>query len=139
MKTCRRCLVEKPADRFSPTKKNRDGLQSYCKECNAAYARATNNPERNKRTNLKRLYNLSLEAYEALVIIQDGLCACCGEKPPLITRKDGVEWDRLHVDHDHNTGRIRGLVCVKCNRLFTEGWDNAPALCKAIAYLAKGI
>lgn len=55
---------------------------------------------------LKRKYNMSLEQYGVMLKAQRGRCAICGNKPK--TRS-------LHVDHDHNTGIIRGLLCYRCN------------------------
>ena len=61
------------------------------------------------RYNLKRLYGLTLQAYEAMLEGQGGGCALCGWKPK-------PHHKRLAVDHDHKTGRVRGLLCHMCNR-----------------------
>lgn len=63
-------------------------------------------PSKRKPTRRKAL-GLSLDDYEALLKAQGGGCAICGAAPK--TR-------RLHVDHDHKTGKVRGLLCFKCNR-----------------------
>jgi len=57
--------------------------------------------------NLARCYNLSVPEYDRAVVRQGGRCAVCGEPP-----KPG---QRLSVDHDHETGQIRGLLCNGCN------------------------
>jgi len=60
---------------------------------------------------MKKKYALSPEGYEALVVKQGGLCAICGgEGYPYRSGRRG-----LHVDHDHMTGVIRGLLCMRCN------------------------
>jgi hypothetical protein len=68
------------------------------------------------------------EAYEALLAAQGGGCAICGAKPK--TR-------RLHVDHDHKTGKVRGLLCHRCNRGLPT-WAT-PAWCESASlYLSVG-
>jgi Recombination endonuclease VII len=77
---------------------------------------------------LKRRYGISRADYAALLARQGGVCAICG-KPPEKT---------LCVDHCHSTGRIRGLLCRKCNfGLGCYGEDQA-ALIAALAYLGRG-
>ena len=66
-------------------------------------------PERKKRSNsaarIKRRYGLTTEQVEAMRATQDGACAICEAKP-----------ERLSIDHCHETGRVRGLLCAPCNR-----------------------
>lgn len=80
-----------------------------------------------RRKHLRVRYGLTIEQYENLLAQQDGVCAICNAPPP----KDR----RLHVDHDHVTGEVRGLLCLKCNtaleRMEHAGWQAA-----ASAYLA---
>jgi len=66
------------------------------------------NPDRQRGANLKHAYNITLEEYNLILEQQGGKCAMCGRKP------NGV---RLHVDHDHSTRVVRGLLCWSCNRL----------------------
>jgi hypothetical protein len=77
---------------------------------------ALDNPERAYRLDankhLKKKYGISLEDYESLHKAQDGLCCIC-KKPESITTKKRIS--RLAVDHCHVTGKIRGLLCFKCN------------------------
>ena len=58
---------------------------------------------------LRTKYNLSLEEYRDLVDAQDGRCAVCRTDQP------GGRWGTLVVDHDHDTGAVRGLLCNNCN------------------------
>lgn len=67
--------------------------------------RRSENPERDRERNLKRKYGLSLADYAAMFEAQKGLCAVC--KSP--------SSELLHVDHDHRTGEVRGLLCRTCN------------------------
>ncbi len=62
---------------------------------------------RNRRYTLQRNYRITLEEYQALLLAQGGVCAVC-EKPQKSGRK-------LAVDHDHETGLVRGLLCQSCN------------------------
>ena len=67
--------------------------------------------------------------YDAMLAAQGGVCAICGNPPK--TR-------RLHIDHDHKTGKVRGLLCFQCNR-FTLGKYAKPAKLRAAAdYLERG-
>ena len=69
-----------------------------------------------------KLYGLTIEAWEAKFELQDGKCAIC--------RRSASEFKtRLHVDHNHETGAVRGLLCAKCNNLL--GFLEQPALVAA--------
>ena len=74
---------------------------------------------------LKRTYQMTESEYETLQIVQGGLCAVCRRTNPL---KNGSEPERLAVDHDHLSGRNRGLLCQNCNRVlgFIEGKNGCP-------------
>lgn len=81
-----------------------------------------------RRNNLKRLYGITPEQYEELLKSQDGVCAICGGT--CITGR------RLSVDHDHETNKIRGLLCSRCN--FGIGQlDTIEKLNNAVKYLEK--
>lgn len=54
------------------------------------------------------------ELYAALLAAQGGHCALCAATSPKRLKKDGTAY-RFHVDHDHTTGRVRGLLCFRCN------------------------
>src|SRR5438094_9480440 len=126
---------------FYKMKGMRDGYRNDCKACNlaakheryrknpqATIDRVTEwrkeNPERfaqyqrqyktrperkiaDRAGHLKRKFGISLEQYEEMLAKQGGVCAICGAPPP--------EGTSLHVDHDHETGEVRGLLCFPCN------------------------
>ena len=77
------------------------------------------------KSNLKRLYKMSPEEYTILYIHQGGYCAICKGS------------DSLNVDHDHTTGKVRGLICASCNAGLANFKDNVEVLTQAIKYLNK--
>jgi hypothetical protein len=97
-----------------PTKKN--GLQSYCKSCTADASR-------------KAQYGIDANAYYALLDAQGGVCAICG-------KVNANNW-KLSVDHDHQSGKIRGLLCHLCNIGLGGFGDDIESLSMAIAYLSR--
>lgn len=81
----------------------------------------------NLKANLKRRFGLTIEEYNALVEMSDGLCGIC--------RQPESRDRRLSLDHDHQTGAIRGFLCSKCNLLLGNAGDDADLLERAINFL----
>jgi len=79
---------------------------------------------------LKRKYNLSIEEYNTLFLIQEGRCYIC-------ERHQSECKTKFAVDHDHITGKVRGLLCNKCNLGLGSFNDSIKLLKKAILYLTK--
>lgn len=79
-----------------------------------------------RNSNLRRLYGISLSEYEQMLEDQGGVCALCGEPP---------RRENLSVDHDHATGRIRGLVHKHCNNVIASVEGDLHD--KALAYLER--
>lgn len=79
---------------------------------------------------LRRTFGITLDEYNGMYESQNGLCAICG-KP------DEVEGRRLAVDHNHDTGHIRALLCGNCNRGLGNFQDDPEMLVKATRYLIK--
>lgn len=71
-----------------------------------------------------RKYGVTPSAYNVLVSKQDGRCAVCGSRPK-----------SLCVDHDHKTGRVRGLLCHRCNQGIGLFLDDTSLLGQAVVYL----
>lgn len=85
----------------------------------------------NKRHVLKRKYSLSLEEFERLYLLQNGRCAICDQEEV---------GKLLSVDHDHETGKVRGLLCCNCNRGLGIFKDDLTLLNKASDYIrAHGV
>lgn len=77
----------------------------------------------------RKRYGITEEAYGVLVQVQKNLCAICNRPPEVGGKKS------LDVDHDHSTGRVRGLLCTNCNTGIGLFKDNPALLLAAISYL----
>ena len=115
-KECSKCFVWHDTTAFYPNPNTKDGLQSFCQRCTKGAA-------------LGRLYGLSIDQYEEMLSQQGGVCVLCGG-----TNRDGRQ---LFVDHDHETGAPRELLCGTCNRGIGNFRDNPSLLRKAAAYLER--
>lgn len=95
------------------------------------------NPEKyltgKRRCRLQKTFGLSFEQYDAMLAAQGGVCAIC--KQPETHQRKGV-WN-LSVDHCHATGRVRGLLCNRCNRGIGLLADDAELCRKAAEYLSR--
>ena len=95
------------------------------------------NPEKAKSHDLKKMYGIRLEQYEALAQQQNHVCAIC-QQPEKSLDKDGGP-RKMPVDHCHETGKVRGLLCTPCNRALGMFRDDANLLKRAIEYLHKAV
>lgn len=84
-----------------------------------------NDPEAYRRTKLKHRYGLTFEQHQAMYEAQGGICALCGERAA------------SDVDHNHDTGAVRGLLCRACNLGLGMFKDTVEGLQRAIDYLKK--
>jgi hypothetical protein len=85
-----------------------------------------------RKAMLKRLYRISLEKYNKIFTEQEGKCAICGTHQNELKRK-------LAVDHNHKTGKVRGLLCYKCNSIIGYSKEDIIILKQTIEYLNKYI
>lgn len=121
-------------------KKNKEKYKEYSKKWSLEHPERTKeiqkewrvkNPERFKemilKGILKRIYGLTVEEYNQMFVDQNGVCAICKKSP--------VNNRRLCVDHNHETGKIRGLLCDNCNLMLGNADDNINTLTNAIDYL----
>ena len=86
------------------------------------------NPVQTRRAYLKKTYGITPEYFRLLKDVQDGRCAICGEQP-----------DTLCVDHNHESGAIRGLLCKKCNLGIGNFRDDPQLLYGAFVYIARSL
>lgn len=132
MKRCTKCGTTKPLDDFHRQPTGPQGHHSWCKECANGAQRGVrkrlDTPESRRRRLLKQRYGLTPEAVEQMMADQGGACGLC-ERP--------LEGNRPCVDHDHNTGAVRSILCHRCN-LLIAGMDDHEWLRKALSYLGWG-
>jgi hypothetical protein len=121
-KPCSTCKIVKPLSAFHKNKYRVDGRQNNCAECLVILRRTTQ-----KKSDLKRKYNLTLKELTDIEIKQNGVCAICKTK----TDKP------LRIDHCHSTKMVRGLLCDLCNIGLGHFKDNTERLRSAIEYLEK--
>ena len=111
--------------------KNPEKQRAYVRKYNAAHKEA--HAASNAAWKMKRLYGLSLEDFGGLWAAQGFVCAVCGSVPRAM--KGGR--DGRCVDHDHETGRVRGILCNGCNMALGYVRDS-PATLRALAeYLER--
>lgn len=123
MKTCGECGESKSYDEFHRDAQTADSVAFYCKPCKRARNMKTyyKNPSAYRARWIRNAYGITMDDYEALFLQQGGVCAICKTDPQRT----------LAVDHDHLTGRVRGLLCANCNRavgLLKDSAENARAL-----------
>lgn len=138
MKTCSECQKLKPLDKFHKGR-------NQCKFCRESYLTAyrvqkreatyankrrwkENNPDKVKSAALMSDYGINLEQYNQMLSLQNDCCAICKTNKSMFT-------NALHVDHNHATGKIRGLLCLSCNRALGLLKDNKDLFLSAANYL----
>ena len=95
------------------------------------------NPDAIKDQKLKTAFGLSLEVYNNMLSAQGGVCAICKKEESVLSVKGKTK--SLAVDHCHTTGRVRGLLCQKCNQALGLFDDDLERLNSAISYLKEGV
>lgn len=138
-KTCCVCGERKHFDLFYNFKNKSDNKSYRCKVCDdeAKKKWSTKNPDQAytsmRKRNLKSRYGISLTEYKKMFEAQGCKCAICGTTENNTTG-DRKDWN-FAVDHDHQTGKVRGLLCNNCNRALGLFQDNAQLLAEAKKYL----
>jgi hypothetical protein len=98
----------------------------------AAQWAAENRPRRratNRASYLRRRYNLTEDGRSAMLLSQAGACLICQQDESLV--------GTLHVDHNHETGEVRGLLCGSCNKALGAFRDNPEVLERAARYIRQ--
>ncbi len=124
-KVCNRCNIEKSKSEFHRQLKY---IRAACKQCrreaiNTAYDKEAkaefrktkykDNPNYHKHNNLMHSFGISYLEYKTWADAQNNVCAICEQPEIAKTHKGTVR--NLSVDHNHETGKLRGLLCTKCN------------------------
>lgn len=162
-KLCRTCDTRKLHAEFAPDARSKDGMAWRCRDCArraiARWCSANIEHQRDKAraqarkfraanpaymrdymraTRLKKR-GLTVEQFNQMIAQQDGLCRIC--QIPLevsATNKPGASRARQAcVDHDHATGRLRAILCTRCNRGVGMFDDDPELMAKAMAYLRE--
>ena len=152
-KQCTECakvgIGPKPLSDFGKAKPYKDGYRSWCKEHANAYAAAWRaaNPVKNRvawlRAGFAKRYGITLEQYQELFNVQRGACAIC--ERALVSQVDvanravdasASKVETAHVDHCHESGAVRGLLCTECNTGIGYLKESPRILQKAIDYLS---
>jgi len=114
LKYCKHCNQTLPIDLFCNNSKSKDGKQFYCRDCANKKTREhrakhieTYRPVWRKES-LQRV-GFTTKLFDEMLKAQGNLCALCGSDNP------GGRWNRFFADHNHETGKPRGLLCFHCN------------------------
>jgi len=149
---CATCKRNLPVNGFYKSKATYSGLEHRCKECGLARKRKTYNENPESRVKIKRRsviyhhknkdkqnharrrnalignYGITIADYDRMFEEQEGNCKTCGL--PEINQ-------RLSIDHCHETGKVRGLLCSRCNMILGHVEENTETLWKMIEYLRE--
>jgi len=119
-KKCTKCGEIKPLSDFNKCWKAKDGHQWQCRVCanlyrksikgkivQKKYAQTLKGKKTGLNKKLKNKYGITLAEYDWMFEQQGGVCAICG--------RINLNGQRLGIDHNHNTGKVRGLLCISCN------------------------
>jgi hypothetical protein len=128
-KRCPRCGETKVLADFARNRSSKSGYGSYCKPChNSVVAENRQKNHGDSRTFcLNRRYRVDAAQVAWMILQQGGVCAlCCSGKPE-------------HVDHDHRTKRVRGILCFNCNRGLGKFADDVELMSRAVEYLESDL
>jgi len=132
---CKRCKRELMEEEFAIDNRRKNGRQVWCKLCQKEY-RENNihkikeyqkkwyaeRPDYDRRRNVERTFSITLEEYDAYFV--DATCGICNRS------------EKLVLDHDHDTGEIRGVLCATCNSGIGLLRDSKELCLKAAEWLS---
>ncbi|QBP05798.1 putative integration and excision endonuclease VII [Synechococcus phage S-B28] len=127
-RTCKSCGEDKLISEFYPHKQSKDGYLRHCKVCISSKRKKEYCSTKARTAHIKSKYGLSEKDYTILFEKQQGRCKICGKENP-------DDYHGLCVDHDHKTGKVRGLLCHNCNSALGNFYDNVDYLLSAVDYL----
>lgn len=129
-KTCPTCGIEQPIANFYTQKRQcRICIRDHQRRFRAA------RPDYHHGRNLKQRYGITVDEYHAIIASQNFACAICEVEIP-----DKLEYKGkrpVAVDHNHETGEVRGILCSSCNLVLGYARENTHTLYKAIVYLSE--
>ncbi|MPZ70301.1 MAG: recombinase [Actinobacteria bacterium] len=121
---CPRCGLTKPDGEFVKSRATKSGYHGHCKLCHLDQTRESIRKHHGTDSQRQRRRRYGVDNSQiAWMVLQQGGCAICGS--PKAT----------HVDHDHRTGRVRGVLCFNCNNALGHFDDDPKVLAAAADYL----
>ena len=132
MKRCPKCKKVKSNASFHKKKSSKIGLQSWCINCKNKNRHIWEMSDKGRlsarRYRLKYHYGLTLKQHKEMYLEQNGCCAICNKSIP---------YDKVHTDHRHSDGKMRGLLCIRCNTMLGV-FETAPELVpKILEYMER--
>ena len=151
MKKCRVCGIEKPIEGYYKRNDTHKAWWDPCRDCvltarkidyhkrkehmtEAARRHRKKHPEKIRDTKLRQAYGVGSDYYNERLAEQGGVCAGCRQNVKTIWKGRVVA---MAIDHDHKTGKNRGVLCLNCNRALGSLRDNINILQNLIDYLNK--
>lgn len=139
MRICPECNDPKPLNMFHSRHSDMklaalcSTTYEYCKICAGLRSKRwrTNNPAAAANADLKKKYGITLEQKHGMLATQGKCCAACGVDRP------GGKYNAWHLDHNHETGEPRGVLCADCNLTLGNAHESIPRLAGLIAYLKR--
>lgn len=135
MKRCPACKQVKSRDDFQIATYKADGLFTYCRDCANARNQERRNAQARRVKKLADNYSISEAEYQHMLQSQHGVCAIC--KEPETKKGRNGETRLLCVDHDHVTGAVRALLCLRCNIIINYFEVSAERMKSAGEYLKR--
>ncbi|MGN9810307.1 endonuclease VII domain-containing protein [Micromonospora sp. BQ11] len=122
---CPDCGETKALEAFPRNRSDRGGYGRYCKPCHNERGKESKLRLHggSREYHLRRRYGVGQKEFDELLAEQNGVCAICGGEDP------------QHLDHDHRTGWVRGILCFNCNGGLGQFRDSPTRLARAITYL----
>lgn len=134
---CSSCEEDKDSSEFSKKTKCSRGFSYKCKTCHNKYVKdvwyvknaqkqkdsSAKWKQENKEQVLATAYKISLEELKTLQLVES--CEICGKVAKLV------------IDHDHTTGKVRGMLCTNCNTTLGKAGDDLESIIKFVSYLKR--
>lgn len=120
---CRGCRKECVDGSFPIDRRTKTGRSYFCEDCHLQKKVRSTSNQGSRHYHLIGRYGIGAAEVEALIQIQGGVCAVCKRRPP------------TQVDHDHQTGVVRGVLCDGCNGGLGHFRDDPALIRRAIDYL----
>lgn len=135
-KRCPKCKETKDIGFFYKSAARYDGYDCYCKTCQKKTKQTPKGIKMNRDAHRKFMFGVTGNEYDTMVKHQNGVCAICGNPETKIHHMSG-RVQELSVDHNHETGKVRELLCFGCNLVIAHAQEDIGILSKAITYLEK--